>query len=284
MDTTKNELVLKQKEMELQLETQSFDLEQRRAKLLSVSAFFPDSMKNDVASAVIVYDLAKRMNVSVMEVAQSIYIIYNKPSFSTQFLVARLNTSGLIKGNLKTHISEDKQSCYCSSIDATTEQEIIGITITMEIAKAEKWIDKAGSKWKTMPELMLRKRAQSFFIKEFYPEVMFGVQTQEELVDVGAEMASGMTIKETPQEEVENNTASVEMPENVQEAEFEETKEPEKEADPVQEKETRVRGANGFFNPKATGEDEHGEYDQHGEYFDDIATSLNIPPASDEEI
>lgn len=167
----------------LELETNKFELEQRRAKALSVSAFFPDTLKGDIASAVIVYDLAQRMNISVMEVAQSIYIIYGRPSFSTNFLVARLNQSGLIKGALKTIVSKDKQSAYCSAVDAETGEELIGMEVTMQMAKAEGWLDKKGSKWKTMPELMLRKRAQSFFIKEFYPQVMFGMQTTEEVAD-----------------------------------------------------------------------------------------------------
>jgi len=173
----------------LELDIKRFELEQRRATALSKSAFFPDSLKGDVASAVIVYDMANRMNISVMEVAQSIYIIYNKPSFSTSFLVARLNQSGMIKGSLKTTISPDKQSCYCSAIDAITGEENIGMTVTMQIAKDEGWTAKRGSKWITMPELMLRKRAQSFFIKEFYPQVMFGMQTVEEVQDTGAKVA-----------------------------------------------------------------------------------------------
>ena len=169
----------------LELEVKSFELEQRRAGALAKSAFFPDTLKNDIASAVIVYDLANRMNISVMEVAQSIYIIYGRPSFSTSFLVARLNQSGMIRGPLKTIISDDLQTCKCSAIDAETGEENIGMSVTMKIAKAEGWIDKKGSKWVTMPELMLRKRAQSFFIKEFYPQVMFGLQTSEEVGDIG---------------------------------------------------------------------------------------------------
>jgi len=168
----------------LELEVKSFELEQRRAGALAKSAFFPDTLKNDIASAVIVYDLANRMNISVMEVAQSIYIIYGRPSFSTSFLVARLNQSGMIKGSLKTIISDDLQTCKCSAIDAVTGEENIGMSVTMKMAKAEGWIDKKGSKWVTMPELMLRKRAQSFFIKEFYPQVMFGLQTSEEAGDI----------------------------------------------------------------------------------------------------
>lgn len=168
----------------LELETQKFELEQRRAKALSVSAFFPDTLKGDIASAVIIYDLAQRMNISVMEVAQNIFIIHGRPSFSTNFLVARLNQSGKIKGALKTVVSDDGQSAYCTAVDAETGETLKGMTVTMEMAQKEGWLTKKGSKWQTMPELMLRKRAQSFFIKEFYPEVMFGLQTVEEVQDI----------------------------------------------------------------------------------------------------
>ena len=182
---SKNEMI-EIETRKLELETSKFELEQRRAKALSVSAFFPDTLKGDIASAVIVYDLAQRMNISVMEVAQSIYIIHGRPSFSTNFLVARLNQSGLIKGALKTVVSEDGQSAYCTAIDAETGETLKGMTVTMEMARKEGWLTKKGSKWQTMPELMLRKRAQSFFIKEFYPQVMFGMQTAEEVEDIEA--------------------------------------------------------------------------------------------------
>jgi len=174
---------LDKEERLLELEVKRFELEQRRAMALSKSAFFPDNLKGDVASAVIIYDLASRRNVSVMEIAQSIYIIYNKPSFSTSYLVAGLNTSGSIKGSLVTVISDDKQSAYSYAIDAETGEKLVGMTYTMEIAKKEGLLSKKGSKWLTMPELMLRKRSQSSFINEFFPEVKFGMQTVEEIED-----------------------------------------------------------------------------------------------------
>ena len=168
----------------LELEVKKFELEQRRAKALSISAFFPTQLKNDIASAVIIYDLANRMDVSVLEIAQSIFIIHGKPSFETKFLVARLNSSGKIKGRLNTIISQDRQSAYCEAIDAQTGQTLRGMTVTMEIARKEGWLSKQGSKWQTMPELMLRYRAQSFFISEFFPEVKFGLKTKEENEDI----------------------------------------------------------------------------------------------------
>jgi hypothetical protein len=54
----------------------------------------------------------------------------------------------------------------------------------MEMAAAEKWIDKAGSKWKTMPQLMMRYRAAAFFTRQFAPEVSMGIMTSEEVIDI----------------------------------------------------------------------------------------------------
>ena len=176
-------------------ETKKFELDQRRAKALSISTFFPDNLKGKAqtkeeadrisqANAVIVLDLASRMGLSPLEVAQSIFIIYNKPSFETKFLVARLNNSGKIKGRLKTIVSKDKQSAYCQAIDAETNETITGMTVSIDMAKAEGWYNKNGSKWKTLPELMLSYRAQSFFISQYFPEVKFGLKTTDELMDM----------------------------------------------------------------------------------------------------
>ena len=121
---------------------------------------------------------------SPLEVAQSIFIIHGKPSFETKFLVARLNSSGLLKGRLNTIVSKDGQSAYCEAIDAQTGTVLRGTTITMDMARREGWLSKNGSKWQTMPTLMLKYRAQSFFINEFFPEVRLGLRTKEEVQDI----------------------------------------------------------------------------------------------------
>ena len=51
------------------------------------------------------------------------------------------------------------------------------------MAKEEGWLNKAGSKWKTMPELMLRYRAAAFFSRLYCPEITMGMHTVEEIQD-----------------------------------------------------------------------------------------------------
>ena len=56
----------------------------------------------------------------------------------------------------------------------------------MDMARREGWLSKNGSKWQTMPELMMKYRAQSFFINEFFPEVKYGLKTSDEAEDISA--------------------------------------------------------------------------------------------------
>lgn len=172
-----------------ELEVKKFELEQRKAKAFVATDFFPTHLRKgnetaNIGTAIIVLDLAQRMNIGALEVAQSIYIIHGKPSFETKFLVARLNSSGLLKGRLQTIVSPDGNSAHCEAIDAQTGQLLKGITITMEMARREGWLSKNGSKWQTMPELMMKYRAQSFFINEFFPEVKYGLKTSDEAEDI----------------------------------------------------------------------------------------------------
>ena len=51
-------------------------------------------------------------------------------------------------------------------------------------AKKEGWSSKTGSKWATMPELMIRYRAAAFWGRLYASDLLLGLQSQEEVVDV----------------------------------------------------------------------------------------------------
>ena len=52
----------------------------------------------------------------------------------------------------------------------------------MRMAKLEGWT--RNSKYQSMPELMLRNRAATFFGRQYIPDLLLGVQTSEEVVDI----------------------------------------------------------------------------------------------------
>jgi hypothetical protein len=60
---------------------------------------------------------------------------------------------------------------------------IKGPKVSIEIAVKEGWYTKTGSKWQTMPELMLHYRSGAFFGRLYAPELLMGIPTQEERED-----------------------------------------------------------------------------------------------------
>ena len=53
----------------------------------------------------------------------------------------------------------------------------------MKMAQQEGWSRK-NPKYQSMPELMLKNRAATFFGRQYIPDLLLGVQTSEEVVDI----------------------------------------------------------------------------------------------------
>jgi hypothetical protein len=166
-------------------ETQAFALLQRQATMLASSTLVPKDFQGNVANCCIGLEIANRLRASAFMVIQNIDIIHGRPSFRATFLIAMVNASGRFTP-LQFRMEGDKanRSCVAHCKDATTGEAIEGPEVSMAMAKAEGWSTKNGSKWLTMPELMLRYRAAAFFARLYAPDITLGMQTAEELRDV----------------------------------------------------------------------------------------------------
>jgi hypothetical protein len=166
-------------------ETQAFALLQRQATMLASSTLVPKDFQGNVANCCIGLEIANRLRASAFMVIQNIDIIHGRPSFRATFLIAMVNASGRFTP-LQFRMEGDKanRSCVAHCKDATTGEVIEGPEVSMAMAKAEGWSTKNGSKWLTMPELMLRYRAAAFFARLYAPDITLGMQTAEELRDV----------------------------------------------------------------------------------------------------
>lgn len=113
------------------------------------------------------------------------YVIHGKPAFESKMLIAMANASGVFEGPIRFKYSGEKMTRECTAFAKyASTGEVVEQTVTMQIAKDEGWIDKPGSKWKTMPDLMLSYRAASWLIRLYAPEVMYGFSTKEEAEDI----------------------------------------------------------------------------------------------------
>jgi hypothetical protein len=164
---------------------EGFELIQRQAKVLAASDLVPKEFKGNIANCIIGLEIAGRIGASPLSVLQNLYIVHGKPSWSSQFIIAAVNSTGKFSPLRFDMTGEPaNRTCTAWATDLATGDRLESPQVSMAMAKAEQWIDKAGSKWKTMPELMLRYRAATFFGRLYAPEILMGMQTMEEVIDI----------------------------------------------------------------------------------------------------
>ena len=165
----------------------AFEDAQRIAKALASSTLIPPQFQGQqgFANCLVALEIAGRMNISPFLCMQHLHIIHGRPSWSSAFIIAMVNGCGRFTP-LRFEVSGegDSLACYAVATDIKTNQELKGPTITMTMAKKEGWATKSGSKWITMPELMIRYRAAAFWGRLFAGDLLVGLQTQEEVIDV----------------------------------------------------------------------------------------------------
>ncbi len=164
------------------VEAKQFELAQRKAMIYAQSSLVPKEYRNNVGNVLIAQNMAQRLGADVLMVMQNLYIVHGNPAWSAKFNIACFNSCGKYTA-IKYQMNEDKTECVAYCTELATGEIIEGVTVSLAMAKAEGWSTKNGSKWKTLPELMLRYRAATFLIRSTAPEITMGLQTVDEVND-----------------------------------------------------------------------------------------------------
>ena len=226
------------------LNLEAFELSQRIAKMLASSTLVPEQYRatvkvkagkdqfgnmtyrdeenpNGLSNCVIALNMANRMGADPLMIMQNLYLIEGRPSWSSQFIMASINSCGRFsalrfeledlgekeveyqetswnnrqKQTITKKVKINNISCVAWAIERETGDRIESSKITMEMAVKEGWYGKNGSKWQTMPEQMLRYRAASFFGRVYAPELLMGLRSAEEeqdrIIDVTPQEQAG---------------------------------------------------------------------------------------------
>lgn len=204
----------------------NFIMAMQMAKALAESTIVPQTYQKNASNCLIAIEQAQRMHISPLMVMQNLYPIQGKPSWSSKFLIASINASGKFDMELQYDETKDKDGKPYSCVAWTMKngRRVEGMEVNMQMAKDEGWLGKNGSKWKTMPQLMLRYRAASFFSSLNCPELTMGIYTKEEIEDNDFNEYS-MDIEAQAHEDIVSNANSVDFEET--EADNAEIPEPE---------------------------------------------------------
>ena len=138
----------------------------------------------------IAFELAHRAGTNVLMVMQNLYIVHGIPSWSSKYLISTINSCGKFSSLTYEYCGkegEDTFGCRCRSFhraDVSRSEPLTGAWVTIDMAKKEGWYDKTGSKWKTIPQLMLQYRAATFWARTYAPELSMGIKTTDEVEDI----------------------------------------------------------------------------------------------------
>ncbi len=166
---------------------QSFELAQRAAKLLASSTLVPKDYQGNLPNCVIALNMASRIGADPLLVMQNLYVVHGRPGWSAQFTIACFNQCGrfsAMRYKFSGKEGADDWSCQAYAVEKETGEVIQGPVISIGMAKKEGWYQKSGSKWQTIPQLMLMYRAGAWLARTHAPEISMGLQTTEELHDV----------------------------------------------------------------------------------------------------
>lgn len=198
-----------------------FEHVQRIAKVYAMSPLFPEHLRKGgietaVANAILVINMADRLSEEALTVAQNIYFVSGKPGWSSTYLIAKANQHGVFKDPIDWKVtgSGDTLSLTAFGVLLGTGKRV-EFTCDMAMAKAEGWTK--NSKYKSMPEVMLRYRSAAFLIRFYCPEILIGVPAQVEVELTTKDVTPGDYVPTTPAPKAE--TKAVEEAETVTEPE-----------------------------------------------------------------
>lgn len=187
----------------------TFENAQRMANMLSKSDLVPSTYRGRPENCMIAMEMAQRLRISPLMVMQNLHTIEGKPSWSGQFSSAAISASGRFtalryikedKGEIEVTYQvaqwENKVKTYVTkktkirnivvrawATEVSTGEKLVGPEVSVEMAYKEGWATKNGSKWQTMPDLMLHYRAATFFARVYDPAALLGMHTEDEVID-----------------------------------------------------------------------------------------------------
>lgn len=155
-----------------------------QAKMFAQSELVPKHYRGNPANVLVALDYARHIGESALAVMQATFVVHGALGFKSEYLIGRANSSGIFDEPIQ-YEEEGTGAQYRVRAGAPLRGKMLwGPWVSAAMAKAEGWTK--NSKYASMPELMYRYRAATFFVRQTCPQVVMGARTVEELQDVAA--------------------------------------------------------------------------------------------------
>jgi hypothetical protein len=170
-------------------DSNAFEVAKKVTAMLKMSDLVPDSYRNNPANIMIALDQAMRLNISPIFLMQRMSVVKGKPVMEGQLVIALINQRGPFKDSLhfKYEGEGEGRSCTCLAVRRDNGQECSS-SVSVAVAKAAGWWER-NPLWRALTDQMLAYRAAMFFARIYCPEVTFGMQLKDEVLDAAGQAA-----------------------------------------------------------------------------------------------
>lgn len=169
---------------------QNFAQTKEIAKALSCSDLIPDHFRGKPANVLLALEFAARNDIAPFAAMQSMYVVHGKVGMTAAMAISLARKHNVWK-SLKYVVSGYDESLTVTAIATLHDSDTVETTVSYLMAYRAGWTKNAV--YKSIPEQMLKYRAATFLIRSNFPEVLFGMQTVEELRDVEASKLPDVT-------------------------------------------------------------------------------------------
>jgi len=200
-ELTANELVVHDAgQFATLFDTARFNQGWRVAQAFASSKMVPAHFQGNTAGVFVILHMATRMELDPFMVLQNMYMVHGKPGMETKLALALVNTRGPFANPIAWEFDNEENPKKCTAFAfLKTTGEKRSYTLEWDTVVKEKWLDKDGSKWKTLPKLMFMYRSAIFLIRTVCPEVILGLSTFDELQDINGEVVDVTPLEVTAQ-------------------------------------------------------------------------------------
>jgi hypothetical protein len=179
-------------------DTARFNQGWRVAQAFASSKMVPAHFQGNTAGVFVVLHMATRMELDPFMVLQNMYMVHGKPGMETKLALALVNTRGPFANPIAWEFDNEENPKKCTAFGfLKSNGERRAYTLEWDTVVKEKWLDKEGSKWKTLPKLMFMYRSAIFLIRTVCPEVILGLSTFDELQDINGEVVDVTPVEVT---------------------------------------------------------------------------------------
>lgn len=155
------------------------------SEVLARSSLIPEPFRGKPADVLLALTIAQQQKQHPLLVMQSLYVISGKAGWSAQYIIAQANASGRLRGPIRWRYAGEGEDLSATAFATLAETgDEIEHTVSMAMARAEGWT-KRNPKYQSMPKLMLSYRSATLLVRLFCPDVLMGLHTRDELVDIG---------------------------------------------------------------------------------------------------